>query len=140
MKKIILTFFLLLLSFLFIIGEMFIPFIGENLGGFFFLAPMLLFCLLGVVLLLLTLRQKIEGKLKIAFLLTSSSAVGFFIFVILHNLFYALSQIVKEILVLNYLAEALHAIFFLIAVIVCPVGFIAGSTTIIIFLLRNKIN
>ena len=53
-------------------------------------------------------------------LLLATSFVGFFVFVVLHNLFYALGKLAAGIIVLSHLLEFLHVAFFLIAVFVCP--------------------
>ena len=125
--------------FLVILCQFFIPAFGDLFDGSeLFLVPMAIFCLLGLVLLILSLREKSIGKLKKFLILTGVSASGFFIFVILHNLFYALGMIVEEIFILNYLIEGLHVVFFLTAVIVCPIGFLIGMIGSIILLIKHK--
>ena len=54
-----------------------------------FLVYLLLILLLGVGLLIFGIR-KLSGKLRKFVILTGSSAVGFFVFVHLHNLVYGL--------------------------------------------------
>lgn len=96
-----------------------------------------LFCLLGVLLIFLTLKLKVEGKLKIFLMLTGISAIGFLIGVILHNFFYALGIIFEHIVILKYLMEVLHVAFFFIAVPICPITFLVGIIGSII-LFRRK--
>ena len=86
-----------------------------------------LFLLLGVAVIILTIKEKIDGRLKKLLLLTGASAAGFFISVILHNLFYAAAIWLSNILILSYLMQVFHVIFFLIAIFVCPIGFLIGA-------------
>jgi hypothetical protein len=91
------------------------------------------------VLIGLTLVQKVEGKLKKFLILTGASAAGFFICVLLHNIFYALEQITGHMAILSYLMKALEVIFFLIAIFACPIGFIIGAIgTIVMFSKKGK--
>lgn len=96
--------------------------------------------LLGVVLIFLTLRQKVEGKLKKFLILTGASSAGFFISAILHNVFYGVGMVVEHITVLKYLAEALHVAFFLIAIPICPLAFLVGvvGSAVLFFRERRK--
>ena len=66
-------------------------------------------------------------KVKNFVILLVASLFGFVIFVVLHNLFYALAELATDIIVLRYLLEFLHAAFFLIALILCPSGLVVGA-------------
>jgi len=59
--------------------------------------------------------------------LLGASLVGFPVCVVLHNLFYGLGELAAGIIILSPLLEFLHAVFFLIAVLVCPAGFLIGA-------------
>jgi hypothetical protein len=78
--------------------------------GFFFLIGA--FFLLGLALVVLTLKQKVKGKLKFFLILTGVSAAAFVAGSVLHNLLYALSGFEEPV-------------FSLIAVLVCPIAFLA---------------
>ena len=82
-----------------------------------------IFLLLGVALIVLTVREKVGGKLKAFFLLTGASAVGFLVFVLLHNAVYALF--------IYFFGEGFwngdEPFFFIMAVFVCPLGFLVGA-------------
>ena len=65
-------------------------------------------------------------KNKKFLILTGVSLVGFFVSVILHNIFYGLAIITSNITVLRYLMEILDVIFFIIAIFICPIGFLIG--------------
>jgi hypothetical protein len=106
-------------------------------GSELFLSPFIVFFLLGIALLVFTLREKAEGKLKLFFLLTAASATGVFVFVLLHNGFYALAMVADHIPVLGVVLEFLHAAFFIIAIIVCPLGFLAGAVGSVVLRVRG---
>lgn len=83
-----------------------------------------IFLVLGVILIFLARHEK--GKKKLFLMLVGFSAAGFLVLVILHNLMYALAVLTENIVVLHYTFEFLHAAFFLIGLIGCPIGFIVG--------------
>ena len=133
-------FYLLVVVFVLAIGIIFIPaFIGIVSGTFMIIYGVILVTL-GSILIGLTLVQKVEGKLKKFLILTGASAAGFFVFALLHNIFYALAQISGHIAILSYLMEAFDVISFLIAIFACPIGFLIGVIgTIIMFNKKRKI-
>lgn len=141
-KSIILTFWALIGVFLLITGQFFIPVVRELFkGSFIFLLPFIIFSLLGIALIFLTLKQRVAGTLKRFLILTGISATGFFVFVFLHNMFYGLAIIANQIPILSFVMEILHIAFFIIAIFVCPLGFLIGLIgTIIIFIKKRKEN
>jgi len=66
-------------------------------------------------------------KTKRFLILVVASVIGFFVFVILHNAFYALAILTNHIAALSHLMEAFDAIFFIIAVFLCPATFLVGA-------------
>jgi len=121
------TFWTLVGTFVLIVSQFFIPPVRELLrGSLLFLLPMAVFFLLGIALVVLTLKKKLKGKLKKFLILTGASAAGFFISVLLHNLLYGLGVITEHIAIVHYPATVLHIVFFLIAIFVCPIGFLVG--------------
>lgn len=139
MKKLTITFWALVGIFLVIMGEFFIPSVRELFrGSILFLLPFTIFSLLGIVLIVLTLRKKIEGVLKKFLILTGASAGGFFVSVFLHNAFYALGTTINHIIILNYLVEAINVGFFIIAIFVCPLGFLVGVIGSIVLFNKKK--
>lgn len=122
----------------FVLCQFFVPAIRDIFrGSLWFLLPLAVFFLLGLVLLVLTLKSKIQGRLKKFLLITGASAAGFFLSVLLHNFFYALDTIASQIVVLGYLTNALHIAFFYIAIFVCPIGFLVGMMGSIILLVKK---
>ena len=97
------------------------------------LAAMLPFFLLGITLIILTLKQKIKGLLKKFLLLTGFSAAGFLVSGILHNAIYAVFK--------NFFdktAAGDEVVFFTIAILVCPLGFLVGAVGSIVLLFMQK--
>lgn len=132
------VFSLLVGTFAFIIGLFFIPVVGEIFKGPLFLLPFIVFFLLGLILVFLTLKKKRKGKLEKLLLLTGVSASGVFIGILLHNLLYALGMIVDNVIFLKYLVEALHVIFFFLAILVCPIGFLIGMVGSSVLFIKKK--
>jgi len=91
------TFYLLVVVFVLTISIIFIPAFREFVSGTFMIISGVILVILGSMLIGLTLAQKVKGKLKKLLILTGASAAGFFVFVLLHNIFYALSQFASHI-------------------------------------------
>ena len=96
-----------------------------------------IFLILGVVLIILTLKMKVKGKLKVFLLLTGSAAAGFLVFVLLHNLVYGLF--------VYFFGENFWAglggdepFFFILAIIVCPIAFFVGIIGSLVLFLKKK--
>lgn len=81
----------------------------------------LLFLVLGIVLVFL--GRKEQGKLRLFLVLTGASAIAPLLFSVLHNLFYGLAIAFEG---LAFLFEPLHAISFIISIIIAPILFITG--------------
>ncbi len=132
------TFYLLVAVFVSAISIIFIPAFRGFISGTFMIISGIILILLGGYLIALTLKQKVEGKLKKFLMLTGASAAGFFVFAFLHNIFYGLAQITSHITVLSYLMRALEVIFFLIAIFACPIGFLVGVIGSIVLLVKER--
>jgi hypothetical protein len=83
------------------------------------------FFLLGVTLLVLTVKTKVRGMLKGFLLLTGASPVAMLVFGILHN-------------VISGLAHFEEPVCFLIAVIVCPIAFLVGAIGSIVVTVKKS--
>jgi len=133
------TFYLLVAVFVLTISIIFIPAFREYVSGTFMIISGIILILLGGYLIVLTLKQKVEGKLKKFLILTGASAAGFFVFALLHNIFYGLEQVTGHIAILSYLMKAFEVVFFLIAIFACPIGFLIGVIgTIVMFNKKRK--
>ena len=108
--------------FVMVVSAMFIPSVlrlGVGLGAW------VVFVGLGVTLIILTVKRKVGGMLKKFLLLTGGSAVGFLIFILLHNIVSGLFNIEEPV-------------FFIIATIVCPIAFLIGAVGTIVLTTKNK--
>ncbi len=132
------TFYGLILVFFALLCQFFVPVFDDLLIGYMFFVPMALFCLLGIILLVLTLREKVGGKLRKFLLLIGVSATGFFVFALLHNFMSPLEKITEDIFILSYLIQGLSVIFFLLAVLICPIGFLVGLVGSIVLLIKKR--
>ena len=106
------VFFDLIAIFAFIVGSMSLPGFRKQLGLPLMVFLAISFFLLGLLLIFLTLKERIKGKQKKFLLLTGICASGFLLGVFLHNFLYALAIITKDIPLLPYLMEVLHIFFF----------------------------
>ncbi len=137
-KFLLLTFWILIATFLLILAELFLPVLGRfSRSPLLFLLFFAVLFLLGILLILLTMKEKMGEKLRKSLILTGASATSFFIFIFLHNVFYALGMAVKDIAVLNYLVEIFHIAFFLITVFVCPMGFLIGAISSMVLFVKK---
>jgi len=120
-KNIKIVFWLLIVFFAISIFQIFIPIVT----GIVFLLPFVVFSLLGLVLVILVLKQKVKTPLKKYLLLTGISALSFFILVVLHNGFYALGIMVNNSF-LKWVIGALGMVTFLAGIFVSPIAFVVG--------------
>ena len=71
-------------------------------------------------------------------ILLGAGVIGFVLFAVLHNVFYALGIMAKDVAVLPQLLEFLHAAFFLIAIMVCPPAALIGAVGRVVVAVMNK--
>jgi hypothetical protein len=129
------TFWALVAVFVLIICLFAIPAFGELLGGsLLFLTPFALFFLLGIALIIFTVRGGLSGWLKKFFILTGASAAGVLVSVLLHNLVYGLFA---HFAGADFWNGGDEFFFFIMAIVVCPLGFLVGAVGAIIIGARN---
>ena len=75
--------------------------------------------------------------LKKFLILTAASFVGFFIFVLLHNLVYGLFI---HFFGADFWNGGDEPFFFILAVIVCPLGFLVGAIGSIVIVVKRKLS
>jgi len=133
------VFFALMIIFILLVGFFVFPFEDPVRRILFPVAGILalIFLILGIALIYLTFKSKIKGKLKVFLLMTGFSSAGFLVSVILHNLFYALGIVFEDIIILKYIMEALHVIFFLLGIPVSPIVFLIGAVGGVVLFLRR---
>jgi len=93
--------------------------VADNLPG-------LVLCYVAVTAFLLALVHTWRSAKRYLILLVAS-LLGFPLAVILHNLFYALSEVAAEFVGLVQVLGLLEVGFFLVAVLVCPPGALIGA-------------
>jgi len=138
-KSLISTFWALVGVFLVIASEFFIPVVRELFrGSLLFLLPFIVFSLLGVVLIFLTVKEKVEGMLKKFLILTGASSVGFFISILLHNVIYGLFIYLFGDTFWERIGLGDEPFFFIIAIFVCPLAFLVGVVGTIVLLVKKR--
>ena len=121
--------------FIVIVSLFLIPVFRDLLrGSLLFLLPFAAFFLLGIALLVFTLREKVGGVLKKFFLLTGASAAGIFVSILLHNAIYGLFIYWFGA---DFWKGGDEPFFFIMAIIVCPVGFLVGAVGSIVLGIKN---
>ncbi len=104
----------------------------------FFQLSGLLFFALGLTLLILTARAKLDKLFKGFLLLTSSSAVGFFVSILLHGVVYGLFILIFGEEFWNRIGIPDEPAFFIMALIICPIAYLVGTVGSIVLILRRK--
>ena len=113
----------------------FIPVFRDLLrGSLLFLSPLVVFSLLGAALIFFTVKEKVGGMPKKFLLLTGASAAGFFVFVFLHNAIYALFI---HFFGAEFWNGGDEPVFFIMATIVCPLGFLVGAVGSIVLAIKK---
>jgi hypothetical protein len=104
----------------------------------FFQFSGLLFFALGLTLLTLTARAKLDKLFKAFLLLTSSSAVGFFVSILLHGVVYGLFILIFGEGFWDRMGIPDEPAFFIMALIICPIAYLVGTVGSIVLILRRK--
>lgn len=99
--------------------------------------PGLLLCLIAAIAFFLAFVHTWR-KAKYFLILSGASLIGIFLFAVLHNLFYGLGQMAADIIVLQYLLKSLDVASFLVAIFVCPAGFLIGAVGGILMYLKQR--
>ena len=106
--------------------------ISDNPTGIFLLYT-------GITLLMLGFVHRWRS-VKRFLMLTGISLAGFVLFAVAHNGMYAFGVMTADIAVLRQILGIFGGIFFLIAVILCPVGILVGGVGSIITLISGKLS
>ena len=103
-----------------------------------FLSLMALCFLLGLALLILSVRWRQRTLLRTFWILVGASTAGFAVGGVLHNVFYALAEVTEKWPVLSGAMGVFEVAFFLIAVLLCPVAFLVGTVGAIVLIVRRR--
>ena len=131
-------FWALVVVFTLIVGYITIPILSRYMGFDFIIVSGIIFFLLGIALIFLTIREKIDRLLKKFLILTGASAIGIPIGVILHNLFYALFIVWFGADFWERTGLGDEPFFFILALIVCPIAFLVGVIGSIVLFIKKK--
>jgi len=118
----------------------FVPVFRELLMGFLFIiisGTVLL--LLGVALIFLTAKAKAGGILDKFLILTGASSAGIIVSILLHNAIYGLFIQWFGADFWERIGTGDEPFFFILAIIVCPIGFLVGVVgSVILYVRRGK--
>ena len=115
-----------------------IPTFRELLMGFLFIIISgTVFFLLGVALIFLTIKEKVEGMLKKFLILTGASSAGFFVSISLHNTIYGLFIHWFGADFWDRIGLGDEPVFFIIAVLLCPIAFLVGAVGSIVLAIKR---
>ena len=106
-------------------------------GGHFLIISGAVLLLLGGALIYLTLKEKIAGTLKKLLLLTGTSAVGIPISAVLHNAIYGLFIYWFGADFWERIGLEDEPLFFVLAIFICPIGFLTGTIGSIIQFIKS---
>ena len=108
----------------------------------FFPLSGLLFLALGLALLILTIRARarLDRPLKRFLLLTSSSAVGVFVSLLLHGVVFGLLILLFGEDFWSRTGLEDEPFFFIMGLLVCPVAYLVGTIGSIVLMFRKKKN
>ena len=121
--------------FIVVASVFFIPVFRDLLrGSLLFLSPFVVFFLLGAALIFFTVKEKVGGMLKKFLLLTGASAAGFLLFILLHNAVYGLFI---HFFGADFWNGGDEPFFFIMAIFVCPIGFLVGAVGSIVLAIRR---
>lgn len=140
MKKTTSIFFgLLVATFLLWLSSLFISALMEVLGGKHFLVLLFLIFILGLLLLIFTLKLQPRSLLKKFLLLTSASSLGMVGGAVLHNLLYALFIYFFGPDFWERIGIGDEPVFFFIAVVISPLAFLVGLIGTLVILIKARL-
>jgi hypothetical protein len=133
MKKVKNLFYLLIINFILILAQIFIPAVRKMYGGsLLFLTPFVTFSILGFLLVYMTKKHKVKTKLKKSLNLVGYSAGFIFVGVIIHNL-------ISGVGILLFNKDFDEPLFFILATIILPFLFMIGAIKTILIIKKEKL-
>jgi len=112
------------------------PLFGQ-FNQFISIPLMVILPVLGIALIVLVSRAKLQKLAKAFFILTGSAAIGISVFAVMHNLLFAL--------LIKLFGEDFGArmgdepVFFVLATIVCPIALLVGIIGSIVLIAKKKV-
>lgn len=122
----------LLVNFAIIVSFFFVPLLRKGffvwIGAFF---------VLGLALVVMAIRQRVERMFKFFLILTGASAAGFVASVLLHNFIYGLFIYLFGPEFWINIGIGDEPVFFFIAILICPIAFIIGLVGSLVMLIKG---
>jgi hypothetical protein len=112
-----------------------------ELNETFPISPLFIFIIfspLGIVQFCLTKKNITENKLKTVLMINGLSSFGVTFFAILHNLFYAFTQMIEQSVLLSVLGF-LEATSFIVAIVICPIVFLITAILSVVFYFESRV-
>jgi len=99
--------------------------------------PGIVLCYLAAITVIVAVTRTWK-RTRMFLILLGASVGGFIVFVVLHNLFYALTILTSHITALSHVMEVFHVAFFIIAVFLCPAAFLVGVVGSIVLAIKGR--
>ena len=106
---------------------------------FLFMPSGIIFLLLGIALIVLTVKSGLRGLLKKFLLITGAAPIGTVVSVILHNTFYGVFIYFFGADFWDRIGIGDEPVFFILAIIVCPIAFLVGVVGSIVLFIKRRI-
>ncbi len=132
-------FWLLVAFFIVIMVSIFVPIKYISIDFLFMAIPGIIFLLLGIALIVLTVKSGLKGLLKKFLLITGAAPIGTVVSVILHNTFYGVFIYFFGADFWDRIGIGDEPVFFALAIFVCPIAFLVGVVgSIVLFIKRRR--
>jgi len=138
-RSTIVSFIALVVVFILIVFQMTVPAIRDFVRGEVFMIPFAVFLVLGITLFVQAYREKEKNLTRKFLLLTSGSAIGVPLGVILHNLIYGLMIILFGEGIWERWGMMDEPVFFIISLLVLPILFLIGVVGTVVIMIKKKI-
>ena len=122
-----------------VVASIFALSIREIVGFWFLIISGTVLLLLGVALIFLTVKAKAGGISDKFLILTGASSAGIIVSILLHNVIYGLFIQWFGADFWERIGTGDEPFFFILAIIVCPIGFLVGvAGSVILYVSRGK--
>jgi hypothetical protein len=132
------TFWLLVAFFIVLVFVIFSPMEYISISILFMSIPGIIFLLLCIALIVLTAKSGLGGLLKKFLLITGAAPIGAVVGVILHNVFYGVFIHFFGADFWDRTGIGDEPVFFILALIVCPIAFLVGIVGSIILFKKGR--
>ncbi|MBA7509614.1 hypothetical protein ES705_01578 [subsurface metagenome] len=121
-----------------LIVVVFVPIKYISIDFLFMAIPGIIFLLLGIALIVLTVKSGLKGLLKKFLLITGAAPIGTVVSVILHNAFYGVFIYFFGADFWDRIGIGDEPVFFILAIIVCPIAFLVGVVGSIVLFIKGR--